>query len=141
MGTVEKIEKETGYWVLSRWEELHPQEEAVGYFIAKVYVLELDMEQLQKELPAVGHLLGTVGFALYQIDHTQDLSGVLDQPALAHHLVDTQRVHSCYSHLCDHVGTFDQMHDGHTISTKFYNKVVSQLEAGHLWRPPGALCT
>ena len=66
----------------------------MGYFIAKVYVSELDMEQLQKGLPAMGRLLGTVGFAVYQIDHTQDFSGVLNQLALAHHLVDTQQVHS-----------------------------------------------
>lgn len=89
MGTVEKLEKETGYQALHRWEELHPQEEAVGYFIAKLDVSELDMEQLQKGLPAMWHLLGTVRFALYQIDYTQDFSGVLDHPALAHHLVDT----------------------------------------------------
>lgn len=56
--TVEKIEKETNYRALRKWKEPHPQEEAVGYFIAKVDVWELEIEQLQKRLPAMRRLLG-----------------------------------------------------------------------------------
>ena len=55
---MEKIEKETNYRALRKWKEPHPQEEAVGYFIAKVDVWELEIEQLQKRLPAMRRLLG-----------------------------------------------------------------------------------
>lgn len=56
--TVEKIEKETNYRARRKWKEPDPQEEAVGYFIAKVDVWELEIEQLQKRLPAMRRLLG-----------------------------------------------------------------------------------
>ena len=144
---VEKIEKETGYRNRRRWDELHPQEGAVGYFVAKVDVSELEIEQLQKGLPAMRRLLGTVGFGLYQIDYTQDFSGVLDRPALVQHLAGTHGFfHQGDFALPDsggcildntaivgnHVCTFVQTLNGHTTSTKFYNKVVSQFEAGEV---------
>lgn len=68
--TVEKIEKETNYRALRKWKEPHPQEEAVGYFIAKMDVWELEIEQLQKKAASHAALAGAVGFGLYQIYFT-----------------------------------------------------------------------
>lgn len=67
--TVEKIEKETNYRALRKWKEPHPQEEAVGYFIAKVDVWDRNKTAAKK---AASHaaLAGAVGFGLYQIYYT-----------------------------------------------------------------------
>lgn len=71
----------------------------------------------------------------------------MDLPALAQHLVDTYGFSrqgtfafsdsgGCIMHntasVGDHVYTSVQMRLGRTTSTKFYNKVVSQLEAGEV---------
>ena len=145
VATVEKIEKETGHRARRRCEELHPQEEVAAYFVAKVDVSELKMEKLQKGLPTLRRLLEAVGFGLYQIDYTQDVSGVLVRPALVRHLVD---IHGFFQQgdfafpenggcildntgsVGNHVCTLVQTRNGRITSTKFYNKVVSQFEAG-----------
>ena len=145
VATVEKIEKETGHRARRRWEELHPQDEVAANFVAKVDVLELQMEKLQKGLPTLRRLLEAVGFGLYQIDYTQDFSGVLVRPALVRHLVD---IHGFFQQgdfafpenggcildntgsVGNHVCTLVQTRNKRTTSTKFYNKVVSQFEAG-----------
>ena len=103
------------------------------------------MEKLQKGLPALRRLLEAVGFGLCQIDYTQDFSGVLVRPALVRYLVD---IHGFFQQgdfafpenggcildntdsMGNHVCTFVQTRNGRTTSTKFYNKVVSQFEAG-----------
>ena len=90
MQTVEKIKTETRHRAKRKWQELYPGEEASGYFVAKVDVSELEMENIQKGLPAMQRLLESVGFGLYQIDYTQDFSRVLDRPALVQHLVEKE---------------------------------------------------
>ena len=67
--TVEKIEKETNYWARRKWKEPHPQEEAVGYFIAKVDVWELEIEQLQKGCQPCGACWGGRFWPLSDILH------------------------------------------------------------------------
>ena len=89
------------------------------------------------------------GFGLYQIDYTQDFSGTLVRPALVRHL---ESVHQFFQQngfafpenggcildntksVGDHVCTFIQTR---TASTKFYNKVVCQFEAGDVREPIG----
>ena len=145
VATVEKIGKETGYRARRRWEELHPQGKAVAHFVANVDVSELPMEKLQKGLSSMRLYLETVGFGLYQKDYTQDCSGVLVRPALVRHLAS---VHDFFQQgefafpenggcildntgsVGNHVCTFVQTRNGRTTSTKFYNNVVSQFEAG-----------
>ena len=150
--TVEKIEKETGYSARRRWKELYPGQEPAAYFVAKVDVSELQMEKLQKGLPAMRRLLMSAGFGLYQIDYTQNFSETLVRPALVQHL---ESVHDFFRQggfafpenggcildntdsIGDHVCTFVQTRNGRTASTKFYNKVVRQIEAGDVREPFG----
>lgn len=79
--------------------------------------------------------------------YTYDFCVVLDLPALAQHLVDTHGFSrqgdfafsdsgGCILHntasVGHHVYTSVQKRLGHTTSTEFYNKVVSQLEGGEV---------
>ena len=85
------------------------------------------------------------GIALYQVDYTQDLSGTLDRKALVQHLEEKHRFayqgqeppqnpQGCIldntSSVGNHVATFVWTTGTRALSTKFYNKLVSQIEAG-----------
>ena len=156
VATVKKIEKETDYRARRRWNELYPQQKPAAYFVAKVDVSELPIKKLQKGLPAMRRLLMSAGCGLYQIDYTQDFSGTLVRPALVQHL---ESVHEFFQQngfaffenggcildntksVGDHVCTFVQTRNARTASTKFYNKVVCQFEAGDVREPFGGHLT
>ena len=130
-----------GGWRFTQRKNLLP------FFVAKVDVSELKMEKLQKGLPAMRRLLMSVGWGLYQIDYTQDFSGTLVRSALVEHLKDEYKFFQqgefafpknsgCIlentASVGNHVCTFIQTRNGCTASTKLYNKVVCQFEAGEV---------
>ncbi len=66
--TVARIEHDTGKKALAKWQELYPETEPAGLFVAKVDVSEIPMDELQASLPAFERQLLRDGYGLYSID-------------------------------------------------------------------------
>ena len=143
--TIEQIGKSRlGQLAVAQWHRIQPESTIAAYFVAKCDVSELPMQELQKGLPGFCRRLLSNGFGLYQIDYTRDFAGTLDRPALVAHLVEqgfrqqgdqpTQNDSGCIldntTSVGNHVCTFVQTKNDRTIATTFYNKIVSQIEAG-----------
>ena len=91
--TIAKIESETrqrasdtGQRARKQWKKLFPEKEVYAYFVAKIDVSEVEIAHLQERLPMLARLLESRGDGTYQIDYTQDFSGVVDRKALVDHL-------------------------------------------------------
>ena len=143
--TIQGIEERDEGRLASTWAALHGGERAAAYFVAKLDVSELPIAALHAGLPKLQRLLVANGIALYQVDYTQDFSGTLDRKALVQHLEEKHRFahqgqeppqnpQGCIldntSSVGNHVATFVWTTGTRALSTKFYNKLVSQIEAG-----------
>ena len=119
-------------------------------FVAKIDVSEVEIAHLQEHLPTLARLLESRGDCMYEIDYTQDFSGMVDRNALVSHLrangfemqgsgrhSDKGTILDNTSSVGDHVCTWIHTDMGHTARTKIYNKVVSQFEAGEVNDPFG----
>ena len=117
-----------------------------AYFLAKIDVSGVEIAHLQECLPMLARLLESRGDGTYQIDYTQDFSGVVDRKALVDHLqangFEIQgpgilsgkgAILDNTSSVGDYVCTWLHEARGHTARTKIYNKVVSQFEAGEVF--------
>ena len=150
--TIRQIEADEGYRTKTKWEELYLGEEEAAFFLAKVDVSELELGVLQEGLPAMQRQLEAMGFGLYQINCTQDFAGTLDREALVEHLVnehgfvhqgeeaipgERRRILDNTGSVGAHVCTFVQTRNSHRTKTKFYNKDISQIEAGDIQKPFG----
>ena len=150
--TVQQIKAGEGYRTRLRWNELYPDAEEAAYFVAEVDVSELELGVLQKGLPAMQRLPEAMGFGVYQIDYTQDFAGTLDREALVRHLVHEHefarqgefafsgeggRILDNTDSVGAYVCTFVQTRNGRKTKTKFYNKDISQIEAGDIQKPFG----
>ena len=80
--TIARIESDTYSKARKAWERIFPAEEPAGFFIAKVDVSEIPLDELQEALPTFERLLLAQGNGIYSIDCIQDFSGTLDQEAL-----------------------------------------------------------
>ena len=143
--TLEQIgQSGLGQLAATQWHRIQPEATIAAYFVAKCDVSELPMQDLQKGLQGFCRHLLSIGSGLYQIVYTRDFAGTLDRPALVAHLVEqgfrqqgdqpTQNDSGCIldntTSVGHHVCTFVQTKNDRTIATKFYNKIVSQIEAG-----------
>ena len=149
--TTAKIEKDTFYKAKRKWEEIHPQKEIVGYFVAKCDVSEVPLEELHGGLHVFKKCREGYGHGIYSINYTQDFSGVLDRKALVGHLGFRKAGDFCTAidekeptilentdNVGEHVCTWiSNTEEGHTTRTKIYNKVVSNFEAGEICEPVG----
>ena len=152
VATVEKIEKETGYRARRRWNELYPQQKPAANFVAKVDVSELPIKKAA-ERPSSHAAPADVGW-LWPIPnrlHTRLLgnfgqTGIGSASRERTRVLPTKRIRlprewrvhfGQYKSIGDHVGTFIQTRNARTASTKFYNKVVCQFEAGDVREPFG----
>ena len=143
--TIEGIKEEDEGRLAKTWADIHGGARAAAYFVAKLDVSELPFEALQAGLPQLQRQLVANGMALYQVDYTQDFSGTLDREELVRHLEEEH--HFCYQgepakentqgcildntdSVGNHVCTFVWSAGKRAISTKFYNKLISQIEAG-----------
>ena len=143
--TIEGIEEEDEGRLAKTWADIHGGARAAAYFVAKLDVSELPFKALQAGLPQLQRQLVANGMALYQVDYTQDFSGTLDREELVRHLEEAH--HFCYQDepakentqgcildntdsVGNHVCTFVWSAGNRAISTKFYNKLVLQIEAG-----------
>ena len=143
--TIQGIEERDEGRLASTWQRLHGGDRAAAYFVAKLDVSELPIAALHAGLPALQRLLVANGMSLYQVDYTQDFSGTLDRKALVQHLekahrfayqgqAPPQNAQGCIvdntSSVGNHVCTFVWSTGTRAVSTKFYNKLVAQIEAG-----------
>ena len=149
--TIVKIEKDTFYMAKRKWEEIHPQKQIAGYFVAKCDVSEVPLEELHSGLHVFEKCLEGYGYGIYSIDYTQDFSGVLDRKALVGYLGFRKVGDFCKAigkkepailentdNVGEHVCTWiSNTEEGHTTRTKIYNKVVSNFEAGEIREPVG----
>ena len=145
METIAKIESDTGQRARRQWKKLFP-EKVYACFVVKIDVSEVEIAHLQERLPT----LESRGDGMYEIDYTQDFSGMVDRNALVSHLLangferqgsgsrsDKGTILDNTSSVGDHVCTWLHEARGHTVRTKIYNKVVSQFEAGEVNEPFG----
>ena len=143
--TIQAIEAGSGGKLEREWRAQHGGADPIAYFVAKLDVSELPIAVLHAGLQQFQRLLSANCMGLYQLDYTQDLSGTLDRPELVRHLKEAHRFYrqgerppenpqGCIldntGSVGDHVCTFVQTIGGRTTATKFYNKFVSQIEAG-----------
>ena len=84
--TIAKIESATGQRARRQWKKLFPEKEVYANFVAKIDVSEVEITHLQEHLPTLARLLESRGDCMYEIDHTQDFSGMVDRNALVSHL-------------------------------------------------------
>ena len=148
--TIARIESDTYCKARKAWKKIYPEEEPAGFFVAKVDVSEIPLEELQEGLPAFERLLLAHGNGIYSIDCTQDFSGTLDRKALVSFLQEEQgfqykgsfaaaigeetptildNTDSVGNNCCTWIGTTN---NGGTARNKIYNKIVSNFEAGEV---------
>ena len=114
-------------------------------FVVKIDVSEIEITHLQERLSTLARLLESCGDSMYEIDYTQDFSGMVDRNALVSHLLangfkrqesgrhsDKATILDNTSSVGDHVCTWIHTARGYTARTKIYNKAVSQFEAGEV---------
>jgi hypothetical protein len=139
--TIQKIEIEGKNKVRNMWENIW-KEQPGAYFVAKVDVSEMDIEELHNGIPLLENLLHSTGYGIFCIDYTQDFSGTLVRNNLVQHLVETQNMHlqgevgdgptilDNTKSVGNNVVSWMDTTNGYTTRTKLYNKIVSNFEAG-----------
>ena len=139
--TIAKIESDTGQRARKQWKKLFPEKEVYACFVAKIDVSEVDIAHLQERLPMLARLLESRGDSMYEIDYTQDFSGMVDRNTLVAHLLangferqgsgsrsDKRIILDNTSSMGDHVCTWLHEARGHPVRTKIYSKLVLQFE-------------
>lgn len=152
--TIQNIEKYTNCKARKKWKEIYGAGKMVGFFVAKVDVSEIPIDELQSSLPAFERQLSANGYGIYSIDYTQDFSGVLDRERLVQNLrlegfhlqgdfvsalqaenpTILDNTKSVGKHVCTWICRNEK---GNTVRTKIYNKIVSNMEAGEVREPVG----
>ena len=143
--TIAKIESDTRQRARRQWKRLFPEKEVFACFVAKVDVSAVDIGHLQERLPTLARLLESRGDSMYEIDYTQNFSGMVDRNALVSHLLangfamqgsgeysDKGTILANRRSVGEHVCTWLHTERGYTVRTKIYNKLVSQFEAGEV---------
>ena len=87
METIAKIESDPGSGQEGSGKKLFPVKEAYACFVVKIDVSEVEITHLQQRLPTLARLLESRGDSMYEIDYTQDFSGMVDRNALVSHLL------------------------------------------------------
>ena len=142
--TVVEIEKKTP--IRKKWEE-RTTRQAFGVFVAKVDVSNIPIQELQKYTPELEKSLFANGYYVYCVDYTRDFSGTMDKKELIAYLLedgdfreegdtsDLDRgniVLNNSSSVGRNVLTYLRKDGDQMRRVKFYNKIVSNLEAGEV---------
>ena len=151
VGTIEKtiqsIEKNSD--VRRKWKEYNNGEEPEGAFVVKIDVSNVPLRKLQDSLSHLETKLLGIGYSIYCVDYTQDYSGTMSREKLVSHFLsrkDFQMQKEANSGLAkytildntDSVGrnVLTYIHEdeetGNLQRVKFYNKIVSNFEAGEV---------
>ena len=142
--TVVGIEKKTP--IRKKWEEIN-NKKAFGVFVAKVDVSNIPIQELQRYTPDLEKLLNTNGYYIYCVDYTRDFSGTMDKKELIAYLreegnfrmegetsdIEHENIilNNSSSVGCN-VLTYMRKDGDQMRRVKFYNKIVSNLEAGEV---------
>ena len=151
LSNIASIEETTNLAALRQWKKTN-KTDPEGVFVAKIHTAELPIEKLQECLPYFCRALEAIGFGLYSVDYTQDFAGTMDRSSLVEHLCNEKNyrkqgenasisdadgtildnTNSVGNHVCTLVSKYTVPSTLHTYTTrtKFYNKVVSNMEAG-----------
>ena len=142
--TVYEIEKKTP--IRKRWEE-RTTRQAFGVFVAKVDVSYIPIQELQKYTPELEKSLFANGYYIYCVDYTRDFSGTMDKKELIAYLLEEENfkmegkpsdienpniVLNNSSSVGYNVLTYIRKDGERLRRVKFYNKIVSNLEAGEV---------
>ena len=153
METIATIDSETGQQARRQWKKLFPEKVLYVFFVVKIDVSEVEIAHLQERLPTLARLLESCGGGMYEIDYTQDFSGMVDRNALVAHLLangfETQGSGSRLdkgiildntSSVGDHVCTWMHEARGHTVRRKIYTKLIRSLRRKWSTRPSEGIC-
>ena len=142
--TVAEIEKKTP--IRKKWEE-RTLRQAFGVFVAKVDVSNIPIQELQKYTPELEKSLFANGYYVYCVDYTRDFSGTMDKKELIAYLredgnfrmegetsdIDHENIIlNNSSSVGQNVLTYMRKDGDQMRRVKFYNKIVSNLEAGEV---------
>ena len=86
LSTIEKIEDNIE--VLEAWKKYNSGEELEAIFVVKAYVSLIDISFLQKTILEFQTKLLGIGYYIFSVDYTRDLSGTMSRQDLVSHLVD-----------------------------------------------------
>ena len=142
--TIAEIEKKQP--TRKKWEEI-TLSQAFAVFVVKVDVSNIPIQELQKYINELEKLLFTNGYYIFCVDYTRDFSGTMDKEELINYLLEEENFKMEGEYSEEHhtniilnnssavgrnVLTYLRT-DGESMQRiKFYNKIVSNLEAGEV---------
>ena len=142
--TIAEIEKNKA--VRQKWEE-RTLNKAFAVFVVKVDVSNIPIQELQKYIKELEQALFTIGYYIYCVDYTRDFSGTMDKEELIKYLIEEEDfkeegdisdmdknniVLKDNGSVGRNVLTYLRRDGGSMQRVKFYNKIVSNLEAGEV---------
>ena len=142
--TIAEIER--NHPIRRKWEERTFQQ-AFAVFVVKVDVSNIPIQELQKYINELERSLSTIGYYIYCVDYTRDFSGTMDKKELIRYLLEEENfkmegepsdmdknnvVLNNSSSVGCNVLTYIRRDGGSIQRVKFYNKIVSNLEAGEV---------
>ena len=142
--TIVGIEQEKD--VRKKWEERTLQK-AFAVFVVKIDLSNIPIRELQKYIVELEQSLFTTGYYIYCVDYTHDFSGTMDKEELIEYLLQeedfveegdvfsvekTNVVLKNDSSVGKNVLTYLRKGGENSLRIKFYNKIVSNLEAGEV---------
>ena len=132
--------------VRQKWEE-RTLNKAFAVFVVKIDVSNIPIQELQKYIKELEQALFTIGYYIYCVDYTRDFSGTMDKKELIKYLTEeedfkeesdifntekTNVILNNNSSVGRNVLTYLRREGGKLLRIKFYNKIVSNLEAGEV---------
>ena len=142
--TIGEIEKKTQ--TRKKWEK-RTNRQAVAVFVAKVDVSNIPIQELQRYTPELENFLFANGYYIYCVDYTRDFSGTMDKKELIAYLLEEENfkmegetsdidneniIFLNSSSVGYNVLTYLRKDNNQIIRVKFYNKIVSNMEAGEV---------
>ena len=140
------VEIEGSKAVRQKWEE-RTLNKAFAVFVVKVDVSNITIQELQKYIKELEQALFTIGYYIYCVDYTRDFSGTMDKEELIKYLTEEEDfreegdisnmdkntiILNNNSSVGRNVLTYLRRERGNLQRVKFYNKIVSNLEAGEV---------
>ena len=142
--TIAGIEKKAP--IRKKWED-RTTTQAFAVFVAKVDVSNIPIQELQKYINELERSLVAVGYYIYCIDYTRDFSGTMDKEELTRYLREEENfkmegeqsdeyhnniILNNSASVGRNVLTYLRTDGGNLTRIKWYNKIVSNLEAGEV---------
>ena len=142
--TIAGIEK--NHPIRKKWEE-RTLSQAFAVFVVKVDVSNIPIQELQKYINELERSLFTIGYYIYCVDYTRDFSGTMDKEELTRYLLEEENfkmegeqsddyknniILNNNSSVGRNVLTYIRKDGDNFVRTKWYNKIVSNLEAGEV---------